>query len=754
MIKMPSTSSLSLRTARIQALLHPVVYFGLVLIGLSWAAAVLKISDDAKAAQQSAIDDVKNFSLLLQQDVLRTSYSIDRVIKALRRSYERSGYSADWRILVNDEYTEQGNMVQIAVINRDGTMLTSTSNPSPITKVDLSDREHYKFHRQSTADNLYISKPVMGRASGKWSVQFTRRFNLEDGSFAGVIVVSLDPATFLSAYERLQATPDLGLAVYGADDIIRAGAGLYSAYMGRALPADNDSHSIADERDELEISSQRHDGLRRIVANRLVPSMPLSVVATVRDPALSSQFGWHEYHVYAMIFSLIVGLAILVSIRLQRGHVKQIELMAHHDALTKLPNRRAFQDAINNAYTSQSGIPTFALHMIDLDHFKAVNDTHGHPMGDALLCAVADRLTGAVRATDRLFRLGGDEFALIQLEQGDARGAEAVAKRLCLALAQPFEISGARLHIGSSIGIASPSTELHNPTLLLQASDTALYRSKSAGRGTYSFYDRELTASIQARVRLENEMREALLTEQFEVHYQPKVSLFDANSIVGYEALVRWRHPTHGMMPPNDFISLAEDTGLIVGIGEFVLARVCSDFSTNGTLGSVAVNFSALQFSRSDVVQVVAHALAQSGLPPHRLEIEITESSLMSDDTHILVQLEKLRAMGIRISLDDFGTGYSSLSYLDKYPIDCIKIDRSFVAKLGAEPRAAGICRAIISLAYDLQMIVVAEGVETNAQADLLRSLGCQVAQGYLFGKPRPASEQWDAPTITTACAA
>jgi diguanylate cyclase (GGDEF)-like protein len=713
----------------------------------------VKIRDETAAARRNATEDVKNFSLLLQQDVLRASNSIDRVIKALRRSYERSAYSADWRALIVDEFNSQGDMVQIAVIDRDGAMITSTADQNPRSKIDLSDREHYRFHRQTTSDILHISKPVMGRASGRWSVQFTRGFSLMDGTFGGVIVVSLDPATFLSAYDRLETTPDLGLAVYGADDIIRAGAGLYSGSMGLAFRAGGEQAAVVGGRQGIEISTQQHGDVQRIVGIRKVPTTPLSVVATVREPATARRFGLHQYHYYATIFSMIVVLAILVSIRLQHGHVKQIEQLAHHDALTKLPNRRAFQNAINDAYLGQSVNPSFALHMIDLDHFKAVNDTHGHPIGDALLCAVANRLTSSVRASDRVFRLGGDEFALIQLEHGDTGGAEAVAKRLCRALAEPFEIEGLRLHIGSSIGIASPSSELHTATLLLQASDTALYRAKAAGRGTHSFYDRELTAAVQKRVRLESDMRDALLSEQFEVHYQPKVSLTDAEVTVGYEALVRWRHPIHGLMTPTEFISLAEDTGLIVPIGALILSQVCKDFSGNEELGSAAVNFSALQFSRSDVVETVTLALARSGLSPHRLEIEITESSLMSDDQRILAQLEKLRAIGIKISLDDFGTGYSSLSYLDKYPVDCIKIDRSFVAKLGVEPRAAGICRAIISLANDLQMVVVAEGVETHAQADILRVLGCKVAQGYLFGKPRPAAEYWGVVALP-ACAA
>jgi diguanylate cyclase (GGDEF)-like protein len=724
-------------------ILHPLFLFGGLLAILCWVAAVTKIGDEKLVAEKDVIADVTSFSLLLQQDVLRTVSDLDRIIKFLRRSNERAEYNGDWRALVQEDFTAHGHTVQIAIIDSRGMMVTSTANPSPKSPVDLSDREHFKVHRDSTSDALHISKPLMGRASGKWSVQVTRRFVQKDGRFGGVIVVSLDPAKFLSTYSRLDAVHDSGFAVIGDDDIVRAGAGLFADAMGRDLAEREDYQHVQGHRDELEISSQRVKGARRLVGIRNVPSTTLTVLVSVPHPHATTTFGFHVYHAYAAVLSTAIFGFTFGSIRRQRGHVKQIERLAHNDTLTKLPNRLSFQHAIEFAYDTCTGTPSFMLHMIDLDHFKAVNDTFGHPMGDALLCAVAKRLKASVRETDLVFRLGGDEFALIQTDCVDSTQADAVAKRLCQVLAEPFDIQGERLHIGCSIGIAAPSADLRDAKQLLQAADTALYRSKAAGRGRHAFYDRQLTLAMQKRQQLEHDLREAVENNQLEIHYQPKVTLSLPQQTLGYEALVRWRHPKLGMIPPLDFIGIAEETGLIVPMGARILEQVCSVFAARPTSETIAVNASAIQFSRGSVIEAVMQALSRSGLAPHRLEIEITESAVMSDDKRIVPQLEQLRKMGVRISLDDFGTGYSSLSYLDKYPIDCIKIDRSFVAKLGNEPRTAAVTRAIVCLASDLDMTVVAEGVETKAQAEFLQALGCQVAQGYFFGRPKPASELW-----------
>jgi predicted signal transduction protein with EAL and GGDEF domain len=356
---------------------------------------------------------------------------------------------------------------------------------------------------------------------------------------------------------------------------------------------------------------------------------------------------------------------------------------------------------------------------------------------------VAARLKAAVRPTDIVYRLGGDEFALLQTDGTSGDGGQVVARRICRLIAEPFEVAGHRLLIGASVGIAAIKPEVPDATALLKAADIALYLAKSEGRGTYREYSAELNDAISQRLSLENDLRMAIEREQLELHYQPKVRLNDGCRTTGYEALVRWRHPERGLVPPNDFIPLAEETGLIVQLGEWVLMRACRDLVAKSPNHTVAVNVSAVQFKRGVVTEVVQRALVLSGLEPSRLEIEITESMLMNDDALVQEQLDALRALGVHIALDDFGTGYSSLSYLERYPIDSVKIDRSFVAKLGTAPRAAAIIKAIIALVGELGMVPVAEGVEHKEQADLLETLGCELAQGYLFGKPQPAASIW-----------
>jgi diguanylate cyclase (GGDEF)-like protein len=436
-----------------------------------------------------------------------------------------------------------------------------------------------------------------------------------------------------------------------------------------------------------------------------------------------------------------VLIAVNTSLARQQRHVRHITQLAHTDSLTKLPNRLSFREALAVATGDNKPARPFALHLIDLDRFKIVNDTHGHPVGDELLCAVALRLRNTVRRGDIVFRLGGDEFALLQWDTITSDHAEAAARRICRVLAEPFEISGQRLFIGASIGIAIPGNELQDETAILKGADLALYAAKGNGRGTHRVYGAELNIAQLDRQTLEADMRGAIESNQFEVHYQRKVMLDETNRTVGFEALVRWRHPKRGMVSPADFIPIAEDSGFIIGLGTWIVAEVCREFAQRGGTETVAVNFSATQFARGDVVEMVSEALRSSGLQAHRFEVEITETILMANGHAIVDQLGRLRALGIRISLDDFGTGYSSLGYLDRYPIDCIKIDRSFVAKLGDDPKALAITRAIIALAKELNMTIVAEGVEQTTQVDILRSLGCEIAQGYLFGRPEAATQ-------------
>jgi diguanylate cyclase (GGDEF)-like protein len=382
-----------------------------------------------------------------------------------------------------------------------------------------------------------------------------------------------------------------------------------------------------------------------------------------------------------------------------------------------------------------------AVLCLDLDHFKSVNDTLGHPVGDSLLKAVAERLRQKVRDTDIVARLGGDEFAIVQIAAEQPRGAIVLADRLIEALSKPFDLTGHQLVIGTSIGIAlAPSDGLDTDQLIKNA-DMALYRAKADGRGVFRFFEPEMDAKMQARRTLEIDLRKALVEGEFELFYQPLVNL-QSNEISGFEALLRWNHPTRGLVPPSEFIPIAEEMGLIVPLGEQVLRQACTEAA--GWPGDirVAVNLSPVQFKSKTLALAVTTALASSGLPPQRLELEITESVLLQDNEATLTTLHQLRALGVRISMDDFGTGYSSLSYLRSFPFDKIKIDQSFVQDMsGGEDDSVAIIRAVAGLGRNLGMATTAEGVETQEQLGYLRQEGCSEVHGYLFSRPMPARD-------------
>ena len=735
------TSQSALRRA-IRAL-NATVILGAILIGFTWLSIEVKIRMEETEFQRETVADLTSYALLFEQDMLRTANELDRIIKFLRRGHERFGATADWPSLLTDEFVVNARAVQIAVIDKNGLMISSTAMLRPKQPIDLSDRMHFRVHAVSNVDELYISRPILGRASGKWSVQFTRPIRSMDGTFDGVIVASLDPSLLLAAYQSFESMQSASFALIGADDVILAGVGSFANSVGRSNPDSSSAIVLSAPKQETVVTSEIAEQTRRLVASRKVGAMPLSVVVSIEARRTGSSWlaGWHVYRAVVAAFTFIVVVAMTASIVRQRRRVARITALANTDSLTQMPNRLSFQRQVARAFDDDSNDREFALHLVDLDRFKAVNDTYGHPIGDQLLIAVAERLRGSIRNEDVAFRLGGDEFALIQKNAPTQLQASAVAKRICRNLSEPFEISGHRISIGASVGIAFGRVDAADSTALLQAADMALYLAKSDGRGVFRYFNSGMNAALSHRRRLEADLARAISRSELELHYQPKMAANSTHVTIGYEALVRWRHSEFGMMPPAEFIGIAEDTGLIVEIGSWILEQACRDIASRPDHLTVAVNCSPVQFSRGNLIEAVSNALANSGLSAHRLELEITESMLMRDEKSITTQLAALRALGVKLSLDDFGTGYSSLSYLQSYPVDCIKIDRSFVSTLGQKRHAAPIIQAIVTLATQLGMSTVAEGVETQEHADTLAALGCTALQGYLFGRPGPAAE-------------
>ena len=479
----------------------------------------------------------------------------------------------------------------------------------------------------------------------------------------------------------------------------------------------------------------------------------------------ANQRKWIEYHVAALVrgkaFSdtrhLKNGRIILVTnqpmpeggwVDLQEDITEKcqaeqkITWLARHDTLTEIANRFHFREHLNSWFQQLRPGAGFALHWIDLDRFKEVNDTLGHPSGDALLKSVAKRLRGILRRPDVVARLGGDEFAIIQSGVRTGTQATKLAKRVLRVIGEPHHVLGRKVTVGASIGIALAPSQGHDPDELLKNADLALYRAKATGRGGYAFFQPEQDQETGERRGLEADLKVALKERQLELYYQPIVEL-ERKEVMGFEALMRWHHPQRGMVSPGDFIPLAEQTGLIVEIGAWALHQACKEAVAWPEHIKVTVNLSPTQFESGDLYQAVADALADSGLSPGRLELEITESLLLRDEAKTHELLHKLRDLGVKIALDDFGTAYASLSYLRSFPFDKIKIDRSFVRDLDMQKGkdCVAIIQAVAGLAKRMQMSTVAEGVETLDHLNTVSIAGCEEVQGFYFSRPVPAGE-------------
>ncbi|MDQ1817384.1 EAL domain-containing protein [Massilia sp. CCM 9210] len=475
------------------------------------------------------------------------------------------------------------------------------------------------------------------------------------------------------------------------------------------------------DRDQREMMMTRKDGL--------------SVQVEVHSQALRSGNDW----------TIVV---VVRDITERKQAEKRLTHLAHHDSLTGLPNRTLFYDTLQRTLALARGSGALvAVMFLDLDNFKNINDTLGHAIGDELLLQFSNRLMQCVRVRDTVGRLGGDEFALILIMQDCQQGAVVIAQKIRDVLRAPFILSGHEVTITASIGITVHPDDASDPDTLIKYADTAMYQAKHAGRDTYRFFTAQMNADVLARLTLETALRKAIENEEFVLHYQPKVHL-NSGRVAGLEALLRWDRPGHGLVPPNAFIPVLEETGMIVQVGSWVVAQACRQIglwlrSPVGPI-QVAVNVSGRQFAEGDLDGDVIKGLALHGIPAELLDLELTETSLMANTERTTEILHRLKQHGVRISIDDFGTGYSSLAYLRRFPIDKLKIDIAFIRDLTTSPDDAAIVLAIISMAHSLKLDVVAEGVETAAQLNYLRRHHCDQIQGYYFSRPLPADQVTD----------
>ena len=842
---------------------------GAVMIVMLWGGLIIKHVENRTTDLADFKRDAENLALLSEENVLRSIGEMDKALLYMRRTIETATQPRNYHALINTTDVLSELIVQMAIIDEKGIMRASNAGPQPAPPTDLSDREHFRVHLNGANDVLFISKPLIGRASGKWSVQMTRRLTHPNGSFAGVVVASFNPAHFARFFGNIDLGPSASYAIIGDDGVVRA-AGEHGEASRFALGQDvggtplmqfvsgrNGSFSEVDEAARSE----------RVVTVRRVAGHPLAVVISVDAQSIyeSSNANLHRYMLAGLVLTLMIAIVTWLArkseqevklkarqLQLTLEHMSQgimlvtreltipimnrkcvelldlpekfvvqppsfIELaryqeergefatagladhqsplevfgpldiagkfdmyertrpdgtvlevrstrledgsfvrtfsditrrmkaqseanrLASEDALTGLANRRVLSEALDwlTEHGEEVGEKSFAILCLDLDRFKSVNDTQGHAVGDLLLKAVAQRMRRSLRATDLVARLGGDEFAILLKSADKEPFPEVVAQRMVETLSRPYEIEGHQLLIGTSIGIAVGPTDGNTTNELLIAADLALYAAKAAGRGTYRFFRKEMNEEIRARQQIETDLREALISDQLELYYQPIVSLADRR-IVGFEALARWNHPVNGLVTPDKFISVAEECGLINVLGEWALRTACLQAVQWSQPLKVAVNLSPSQFASPTLLPMVERVIAASGIDPRRVELEITEGLLMRNTDRTLATLHDLKKIGVRIAMDDFGTGYSSLGYLQSFPFDKIKVDRSFVATLQSAPQSATIVRSVIDIASSLGMMTTAEGLETEAQCMQLTELGCDEAQGYLFGRPLP----------------
>ncbi len=853
---------------------------GIVIIVILWAGVFSIFRSDIHQNYLEVEQRNHNYALLFEENILRSIGEIDKALLYLRRSVEAAKDTTDYHTIVQTTDGLSEIIVQVAIIDEKGIARGTNATAAPTQPVDISDREHFRVHVNSNDDKLFISKPVVGRASGKWSVQFTRRFSNKDGSFAGVVVASMDPAHFTSFYDKIDLGATTSVAMIGKDGVVRSrGGGEFEqlqlgqdlsstklfgklprgtggAFLETGLTANDNlvvtarevrGHPLwvtvstkeldiyksvwvslwqniliaasltilvlvalekilrtdaraAQKAEQLQLTLEHiGQGIMLVTKDRDIPIinqrcaelllLPQEMIDV--PPRLDELI---RYKVNTGLTSLlnedelVSGDALDVShgqissitdfkrddgafievrktllpdggfvqtftdITTRREAEAYIAKLASEDPLTALHNRRVFRTKLQEL-SELSSQQRFAILFMDMDRFKVVNDTIGHRTGDQLLVQVAERLRSVLQESAILSRLGGDEFAILLPDIQSNAEVEKVAQEIIDALAQPFNVEQHVITTGLSIGIAIGPEHGNTADDLLVAADLALYAVKVGSRGTYRFYERSMNDEVNNRREIELDLRQALNNGDLQVYYQPIVDLQN-NSIVGFEALTRWPHPTKGMISPAKFIPVAEDSGLIVVLGKWILMEACREAMQWPAGMKVSVNVSPIQLSSSDLAGTIEAILAATGLEPHRLALEFTETIFIDDSEKTLLTLHRLKQIGVQIALDDFGTGYSSLSYLRSFPFDTVKIDRSFVSDLCASTNSNVIVQAVILIAGGLGITTVAEGIETEEQLHLLRLLGCKEVQGYLLGVPAPAAEasrlieQWPAKRV------
>jgi len=718
---------------------------GILVLALLWAVIFTRLSVEKEATIRESTASAAILATALEQHTVKAIHQVDQITRFVKYEFEKSPGHFDLDSTVEKGVVQSNSLVQVAIIDEHGKLVASTVDPHP-KPIDLSDREHFRVHVHSDNDQLYISKPVLGRVSEHWTLQMTRRLNHPDGSFAGVVVVSEDPSYFTGDFYNNAAIGRNGVIA-----VVSHNGTVLARRTGSAERADGafspgDTYAVTGQTSG--IFPDPIDHVMRIVSMRPVEGYPLNVLVGLSLAEQLADYN-HTRNVYLLMAGFI-SLAMLSFFAVATGLIGKLlgrdhtmSQLVQYDLLTGLPNRYATLQQLRHEVSQPANLGRLALLFVDLDNFKTVNDTLGHNAGDVVLQMSAERLAIAVGGAGTLARIGGDEFVVIVKGDDIEQRARSLATALEAAFREPFDVRGSSFVLHSSTGIALYTVAHESEIDLLKKADLAMYAAKEAGRNCFRFYSPQLAHRADHLMKWEQQLRVALAEGELFLAYQPKIDL-QRRCITGFEALVRWHHPQHGLIAAGEFIPMAESTGLIVPLSEFVINAACAQLAQWQREGydtlTLAVNISAVHFWRGDIFETIEQAINESGIAPQRLELEITETAMMEYPDLVAAKITALKRLGVRVALDDFGTGYSSLSYLSRFAVDTLKVDRSFTRAIPADSGVCVMVSAIVNLARALGLTVVVEGTETEEQVTWLAALGPIEAQGYLFSRPVPAA--------------
>jgi diguanylate cyclase (GGDEF)-like protein len=713
----------------------------IIFIAVIWSAVIVRIQTERQETRDAAVAASAQLASAFAQHISKTVHDADAVVSWVKYEYERSPSTFDLGKYQRQGLISADTALQVTLIGAYGeVMQTTTSNAK---QVNLSDRPHFLIHQANADAGLYISQPVVGRVSKQSTLQFTRRLNHPDGSFAGVVVVSEDPAYLTDGFYNRDALGGNGMIAVLSDN-----GYLLSRRVGdeagspEGPPASAYSKFARIQRETL---ADPVDNVHRIVTYRHLAQEHVAVVVGLSERDVFAAYR-HAKALYFLMAGLISAM-LLVAAGAVAVVIRRLRYVAETDSLTGLPNRHLLTLALRRRMSALGATGRLAMIYIDLDNFKKINDSLGHKAGDDLLKKVASRLAEVPGKNRLLARMGGDEFVILVEHVDAAATARDVAEATIQTFDRVFGIHGNSYLIRVSIGIAVYTDHKNTEFDLLTEADLAMYSAKAGGKpanvSRYCFYTPVLAERARREAERLQELQYAIINREFFVEYQPVVSL-DTGDMIGVEALVRWRHPEKGVILPGEFLPVAEASGLIVPIGEFVLEQACEDFRAwqeeDPRPLTLSVNVSAVQLATGDLVHAVKRCLNDYMIEPDRLQLEVTETAILDRSALVSARLNELRDAGVKIVLDDFGRGYSSLSHLLDLAIDGVKVDRDFTRRVPDDRSAAAMLASLIGLTRELGLSLVVEGVELHRQVDWLRQFGNLAVQGFYFYESLPAA--------------